>query len=271
MKQIFLICMLVLTASSSSSQEINDKELLLFPIGEFKSRDQMFKADAYVSNDTTIVYMYRLEATHTVPTNFYDGYSPKIYILCTPTMKKEFLEIDSIYKKWTEIAEKNEVGKIEKEIEVDIPSIGYFSLHKKTGVPDRYFECKNHHFIFKIFDEKKTPSIFCNNEFKDDGTGITIHTGLAFQSPKEFDAFVEFIDPMNTIKKIKQGEFSLFSHGKAIEAQKVTMPIFQIKTTNSAESQRLRVPSQDKGAKRKIAQGALNRWLNNAQKASGIK
>ena len=261
-----ILSLTILLAIDCFSQNEKAPEAILFPIGEFKSREQMFKADAYVSCDTTVVYLYRLEATHTYPANFYYGYKPKIYISCTETMVQELMEIDSIYRSWTNIAIKNEVGKMEKEIEADFP-IYMYSLHKKTGVPDRYKPFNNHKFTFKIYDVSKEPSVFCNDEFPDDGTRITVSIGLAFNSTKDFSDFVNFLRPDGVIQKIKAGQASLFSQGEPVTGQYVQLPQF----TELKKPVKVTSVWQDKNKRGQIANEALNRWVDNAKKASKIK
>ena len=144
-----------------------------------------------------------------------------------------------------------------------------FYFHKTTGVPDRYKPFNNHRFTFKIYDVSKEPSVFCNEQFKDDGTGINIYTGIAFRNTKEFSAFVDLLRPAKVKQRIKEGKTSLFSQGETVISQHTTLPQF----TENKQSQTKKITSvwHDRNVKKRIANEALERWKNNAKKASNVK
>ena len=265
MKKLFSCLMMLCTAASTTfAQEETGPETTIVEIGEFKASDKMFNAQAYISKDTSLVYLYRMPATHAYPANFYNDYNPTISIACTPTMKDELQKIAAKYKEWATTAKDNNVGKMQKVIELEFPVV-HLSLHKNAKGYPKYIEFKNHKFTFSIYDSQKAPSIFCNETFKDDLTGIPVSTGLAFRTPEEFEAFVEFLDPEKVKQRIREGKTTLFpqdSQEGSHFTSSQTLP--QSKTEQSATT----TTRVDKGS---IARGALNRWKSSAQRGSYIK
>ena len=267
-KKLFIMVMIAFVVSNVYPQEQKHLETILVEIGEYKAGDKMFVAEAYVSKDSSMVYLYRLPATHTSPSTFYYDYKPKVYIECTPTMKDELLKIAAKYREWTDVAINNSVGKTQKVIEMEFPIVK-LSLHGKNK-EDRILDFKNRKFTFSIYNPQKTPSIFCNDSFKT-LFDINVYTGLVFISPDEFDAFVDFLDPEKVRQRLKEGKTSLFSQdepaGKTSSTSSTTNAIIPTSPQKKTDSNRS-VKRVDKG---KIARGALERWKNAAKKGSGIQ
>lgn len=266
MKKFFLCFMMLCTASVFYAQNDNKHpETILVKIGEFKARGDMFIAEADISPDTSIVYRYRIPATHTYPANFYYDYRPVVYIACTPTMKDELQRIAAKYKEWTETATKNNVGKMQKVIELEFP-VFMLSLHKKSKGYPKYLEFKNSKFTFSVFDSQKSPSIFCNSTFKADALGLTVSTGLVFSTPKEFDDFIEFLDPEKVKKRIKEGKTTLFPQDETTGTQNTRQKVQSVQQDTPTTT-----PDMRSIDKEKVARGALDRRKRAAQKASKVK
>lgn len=265
-KKHLLLLLMLNIVSVLSAQELNFPETISVTIGEFKASDQMFTAEADISTDTSLVCIYRLPATHAYPQNFYYDYAPVIHIICTTTMKEELLKIAAIYREWTETAKSNNVGKMQKVIEQEFP-VFMLSLHKKAKGYPKYLEAKNNKFTFSVFNTQKPPSIFCNQTFKDDVLGITTSTGLAFRTPEEFEAFIEFLDPEKVKQRIREGKTTLFPQNEASKTNDVSKEVPSQPQSTSTKTNSSR-QSVDKG---KIARGALDRWIDAAKRTSGTK
>ena len=265
MRKIIFCLLMLFVSSINYAQNANIPESILMKIGEYKVRDRMYAAEAYVSLDTSLVYRYRIPATHTVFPNFYPTYMPMVYIDCTPSMMDDLLKIVARYKEWAKIAKENNLGKMQKKIELEFP-FSMISLHKNAKGYPRYIEAKNRIFTFNFSDPQKSPSIFCNQEFKDDVTKLTVSTGLSFSSPEEFEAFVNFLNPEKVIQRIKEGKTTLFpqeeSTEKKVVSEEVTLQELPVVNTSSNRQ------SVDIG---KIARSALERWKNAARSVSGQK
>lgn len=245
------------------AQEQEVPESILVKIGEFKAQDQMYEAQAYISKDTSLVYLYCIQAVFVRPSNFYSEYKPKIYIGCTTTMKDELLLISEKYKEWVEIAKNNDVGKFSKVIEQEFPIMQY-SLHKNAKGYPKYFEWKNRKFTFNLYDIQKTPSLFCSESFVGP-FDIKISVGLVFNTPEEFESFVDFLDPEKVKQRIREGKTTLFTQVDPLNSQQEVMP----KTAQQKEGKgNVGYKKADKG---KIANEALTRWKNAAKKVSVVK
>ena len=142
MKKLFSCLLMLCTAVSTTfAQEETVPETTIVEIGEFKASDKMFNAQAYISKDTSLVYLYRMAATHAYPANFYNDYNPTISIACTSTMKDELQKIAAKYKEWATTAKDNNVGKMQKVIELEFPIV-HLSLHKNAKGYPKYIEFK---------------------------------------------------------------------------------------------------------------------------------
>lgn len=238
-------------------------ETILVNIGEFKAQDKMYEAQAYISKDTSLVYLYCIQAVFVRPLNYYSEYKPKIYIGCTTTMKDELLLISEKYKEWVETAKSNDVGKFSKVIELEFPIMQY-SLHKNAKGYPKYFEWNNRKFTFNLYDIQKTPSIFCSESFEGP-LGIKISVGLVFNTPEEFESFVDFLDPEKVKQRIREGKTTLFTQVDHLNSQQDVMP----KPAQQKEGKgNVGYKKVDKG---KIANEALTRWKNAAKKVSVVK
>ncbi len=209
MKNLLLYILLSLTTSLYSQ---NLPETILVDIGEFKAIGKMFKAQAYVTKDTSLVCIYRLSAVHTLPTNYLTEYTPQIHIMCTASLKDDLLKVSSKYKEWAKIAKDNNVGKFTKEIDIEIPIVNcviFQSGRKGFPMTTKY---TTHKFTFNLYDVEKSPSIYCNVNVRADAL-VSFYTGLAFNTPQEFDDFIEFLDPEKVKKRLREGKISLFTQG----------------------------------------------------------
>jgi len=207
MKKLLLYIFLSLT-TTLYSQDL--PETILVDIGEFKALGEMFKAQAYVTKDTSLVCIYRLSAVHAFPTNYLTEYTPQIHIMCTTSLKDDLLKVSSKYKEWAKIAKDNNVGKFSKEIDVEIPIVNCVIFHSgRKGFP-KTTKYTTHKFTFNLFDVEKSPSIFCNVKIQADALS-SFHTGLAFRTPQEFDDFIDFLDPEKVKKRLRGGKISLFT------------------------------------------------------------
>lgn len=210
-KVILLLALFVSTMSFSQNQK--EQELIKVDIGEYKANDKMFKAQALVNKDTTLVCYYELPATHGTPENYFYEFNPVFVIACTITMKDELLKIYDKYVEWTEVAKENTVGKFAKEIELDYPLYGVIFNKKAKGYP-KMKKFGTHRFKFNLFDTAKTPSLISNKYFNDNSGMMDwgfLTTGLVFKSPEEFKAFIEFLDPEKVKKRLKEGKVFLFN------------------------------------------------------------
>lgn len=258
MRNLLILVLSMITCANYA--QVPDSELI--KIGEYTATGKMFEAYAYVSKDTSNVYLYQLESTIVYPQNFQSDYKPKVYISCTPTMMEDLTKICSRYKEWAQTAKENKVGKMQKVIELDAP-VALYSLHKEAKDYPKFKEFKQTKFTFNVPGVDKTPTLFINDTFVEDRTQIPVIIGLAFSSPEEFETFINFLDPKKVLQRIKEGKTSLFSQDVSGEKQERTIPIVVSQQDQQETSKVVRpISKQRKG---QIAKEALGRWKSAAK------
>ena len=265
MRTLLIAVLSIITCANFA--QVPDSELL--KIGEYTATGKMFEAYAYVSKDTSTIFLYRLESTIVYPQNFESDYKPKVYISCTTTMMDDLTKICSCYKEWAKTAKDNKVGKMQKVIELDAP-VSLYSLHREAKGYPKFKEFKQTKFTFNIPAVDKTPTLFINDTFVEDRTQIPVIIGLAFGSPEEFEAFINFLDPKKVLKRIKEGKTSLFSQDTPNEKRESTIPVVVDNTPVQQDAPKAVRPicKQRKG---QIAKEALGRWKSAARSVKVTK
>ena len=262
---IIIIVTMSFVFTNACSQRKWENGSILVGIGEFTALGKMFTAEAIVKNDTSAVLKYRIAATHIAPNLYYSTYTPRVYITCTPTMMDQLLKIAAKYKEWAEVAKNNKVGKFHKVIEIEYP-LEMTTVMNNNEEQILKFETRK--FTFNLYDLEKSPSIYSNTSFK--VYGHTFNTGLAFNTPEEFYAFIDFLNPVKVIKRLKEGKTELFTqdvNGKKnniMESPTKDNQKSDLSNNNTSNSNLKRID------KKEIASGALNKWKTAARKGSGI-
>ena len=182
-------------------------------IGEFKSLDKMYKAQGFINSDTSLIYMYKVEATY-VQKAFWVCYkTPCFYIACTPTLIDELKQISSKYKEWAKAAKENNVGKFQKDIEIEFPIVNYsYEMKDARKAQCITKNCEKKKLTFNYYDTSKVPSLFYMVRTSPSWeTDVQIPFSLSFGSPEEFDSFIDFLNPENVKKRLREGKISLFN------------------------------------------------------------
>lgn len=204
MKNVFFLFFLLYNIAANA--EYIDENTIKIQIGSVSIENKQHNLYVLTTIDST-----RIEAVAFSPTknfsNYYDFYYKDIVIPYTNNNLQKLKEILEKYKEWTIVAKDNEVGHMQKIVDIEIPDM-YIHLYetKNSKITTNFHVILNDkRFCFTVpATRNKDPMLYINFQGKDiEKKSKELLASLYFYSTKELEDFVEFIQPNNLYNRLK--------------------------------------------------------------------
>lgn len=218
MKKLLFVSMLFCIMQFANAQEKKEiPKVIEHEIGQFCSGGSLLNARAGVSEDTTIVYYYILEAQTSFKPWGLENVKPEFVLWCTPDLKQKLDSVSNKFREWAKVVHDNNITNMEsRTINIEVPFTDYILHNDKRDDFPRIEKCNKKTFRFWLTAKGK-PVVGYDLDLivklpnrLDKNNSEKLYVYLPFWDD-EIYKFADFLEPENVKIRIREGKKDLFA------------------------------------------------------------